>query len=786
MTSLRNLIRTSLAAIVLLASTTLATANPEGGQVTAGAASISGQGTGALTVYQATPRVVIDWQSFSIGSGESATFIQPDASSIALNRVIGTDPSQIFGSLTSNGTVILVNRNGIMFGESARVDVGGLVATTHDIGNDAFMSGGLLRFDRPGEPQASIVNQGTISIRNAGLAAFVAPHVVNDGIITANYGRVALGAGTAFTLDLYGDELISFAIGDEITQTITNADGTNAKALVENTGLISATEGRIQLTAAAARAVVNQSVNVSGIVEANSLSTTGGRIVLKGSGTVMTERSAQVTAEGHTGGEIRVEGNAIHLDGRVSVDGSTEAPRSAPQPNIAPSEARRSQNLDHPYEDRGGTPEPTPAGQGGTLTIKGGAFTSLDGILSANAWSGGSILATANRNFALNGLVSATGTGGQGGSVSISATGETWEGSGSGIDVSGASGGSITNITGGKFVTSANYLATGTAGTGGRIDATGGDMFLLSSTYDASGLTGGGSVRLGGEYQGGKNLITDEIPNARKLAANDGVKIDVSAKGDHGDAGTAIIWSDEKTTFLGSVYATGGLLSGVGGLVEASSADTLIWRGAVETAVNGERGGTLLLDPKNITIADEGFSQLQLILGAFSGGPLGETFLDTEDYFGSALSLDGTRLAVGAWGDDGASNDCSACGAVYLFTFTDMQFSGGLLAGRIGVGYSGGRNINLNDLVSPSDYFGWSVSLDSTRLVVGAYGDDGASNNRIDFGAVYLFTFVDDVFSSGSVSGRIGFGYAGSKDSDLSGFSRSRQSSFWLRCLSRC
>jgi hypothetical protein len=187
------------------------------------------------------------------------------------------------------------------------------------------MTGGLLRFDRADDPQASVVNQGTISIRNAGLAAFVAPHVVNDGIITATYGRVALGAGTAFTLDLYGDELISFAVGDEITQTITKDDGTNAKALVENTGRISATEGRIQLTAAAARAVVNQSVNVSGIVEANSLSTTGGRIVLKGSGTVMTERSAQVTAGGHTGGEIRVEGNAVHLDGRVSVDGSSEA-----------------------------------------------------------------------------------------------------------------------------------------------------------------------------------------------------------------------------------------------------------------------------------------------------------------------------------------------------------------------------------------------------------------------------------------------------------------------------
>ena len=765
-----SLIRTLLLLTVALATGVTATrANPTGGQVTAGSATISGEGTSGLTVNQATPRVVIDWQGFSIGAGESATFIQPDASSIALNRVIGTDPSQIFGSLTSNGTVILVNRNGILFGESARVDVGGLVATTHDIDNDAFMAGGLLRFDRAGDPQASVVNKGTISIRNAGLGAFVAPHVVNDGIITANYGRVALGAGTAFTLDLYGDELISFAIGDEITQTITNADGTNAKALVENTGLISATEGRIQLTAAAARAVVNQSVNVSGIVEANSLSTTGGRIVLKGSGTVMTERSAQVTAEGHTGGEISVEGNAIHLDGRVSADGSQEAPRSVAAPNFAAAERLRSRNLDQAYEDRGTTPESTPGGKGGSLFFQGQSFVSLDGNLSASGWQGGAVEVIAARNFALNGQVNATGGGAAGGRVSIRATRETWEGSGSGIDVSGATGGSITNVTGAKFVTSANYLAVGTAGAGGRIDVTGSDMFLLSSTYNAAGLTGGGSIRLGGEYQGGKNLTADELPNARRLAANDGVKIDVSATGNHGDAGTAVIWSDDKTTFLGSVYATGGLLSGVGGLVEASSADTLIWRGAVETAINGERGGTLLLDPKNITIADAGFSQLQLILGAFSGGPLGETFLDTQDSFGySGLSLDGARLAVGALGDDGAANSCLNCGAVYLFTFTDQSFSGGVLAGRIGHGYSGGNNVDLRATVE-EDRFGWSISLDGSRLAVGARGDSGAGsiNSCYGCGAVYLFTFSDASFSKGELAAQIGYGYSGGKNINI-------------------
>lgn len=753
-----------LCLFVLVASATPTQANPQGGQVTAGSATISGEGTAQVTVQQSSARAVIDWTSFSIGEGERTSFLQPDSASVTLNRVTGADPSRILGSLEANGTVILVNRNGILFSETARVDASGLVVTTHDLANDAFMEGGLLRFDRSGNPQASIVNHGTISIRNAGLAAFVAPHVVNDGVITANYGRVALGAGSAFTLDLYGDSLISFQLGDAVTETIVNDDGSKAKALVENKGRISAAQGRIQLTAEAARAVVNQSVNVTGIVEANSLSTTGGRIVLSGSGTVMTEKTAALNADGVNGGEIAVTGNAIHLDGRVTVDGSTEAPRTMPQLKPATTARAVNRNLNLQREDSGGTVAPSAAATGGSIKIDGGAFTSLDGMLSASAWSGGSILTTATRNFALNGQVMATGAGAQGGRVSITAGGETWEGSGSGIDVSGATGGTITNITQGKFVTSANYLAAGWGGAGGKIDVTGGDMFLLSATYDASGLTGGGTVRLGGEYQGGKALATDELPNARKLAANDGVKIDVSAKGNHGDAGTAIIWSDQKTTFLGSVYATGGLMSGVGGLVEASSADSLIWRGTVETAINGERGGTLLLDPKNITIADASFSQLQLVLGAFSGGSWQDNLEPGPGDKFSAVSLDGNRLAVGSLRDAGATNNCTWCGAVYLFTFSDPQFSSGTLAAVIGNGYSGGRNVNLAGILDAGDEFGASVSLDGTRLAVGAYGDDGASNSCDRCGAVYAFDFVDLGFNGGTLAARIGDGYVGGND----------------------
>ena len=97
-------------------------AQPVGGVVAAGAASIGGT-SGKMTITQTTPNVAINWQSFGIKAGESVQFVQPSSSSVALNRVVGSDPSSILGSLSANGKVFLVNPNGILFGQGASVNV---------------------------------------------------------------------------------------------------------------------------------------------------------------------------------------------------------------------------------------------------------------------------------------------------------------------------------------------------------------------------------------------------------------------------------------------------------------------------------------------------------------------------------------------------------------------------------------------------------------------------------------------------------------------------------------
>src|SRR5206468_12709830 len=160
------------------------------------------------------------WHTFNIGARESVRFNQPGSSSVVLNRVTGgLGPSEILGTLTANGRVFLINRDGILFGPSSVVNTAGFLATTHDIRNADFMAG-RYNFNIPGRPDASIVNQGRITATSGGFAALVAPSVRNSGTITATLGTVALASGNSFTLDMYGDKLITLAVGDQIASKV--------------------------------------------------------------------------------------------------------------------------------------------------------------------------------------------------------------------------------------------------------------------------------------------------------------------------------------------------------------------------------------------------------------------------------------------------------------------------------------------------------------------------------------------------------------------------------------
>ncbi|MCK9389554.1 MAG: YDG domain-containing protein, partial [Sulfuritalea sp.] len=255
-----------VAAAILAACALPAHALPTGGAVSAGTGTIGTAGN-VMTVNQSSARLAIDWSSFNIAAAETVNFVQPSASAIALNRVLGSDASAIYGKLNANGQVFLLNPNGILFGRGAEVNVGGLVASTLALSNADFMAG---RFRFAGTA-GSVTNEGTLTAADGGYVALLGGQVSNRGTLTARLGNVALAASSDVTLDFAGDGLVSV----QVNQGTVNA-------LAENKQLIRADGGNVLLTARAADALIQAVVNNEGVIEARTVENRGGVIKLMG------------------------------------------------------------------------------------------------------------------------------------------------------------------------------------------------------------------------------------------------------------------------------------------------------------------------------------------------------------------------------------------------------------------------------------------------------------------------------------------------------------------------
>lgn len=301
---------TALSAALVFTSMSVqsAFALPQGAQVQQGNVQLDQQGN-TLNVNQASQKAVINWQSFDIGAGEATHFHQPNSSAIALNRITGSQlPSQIFGTLTANGKIILINPNGVVFGQGSQVDVGSLIASTANITDENFFNE-TFHFSEAGNPNAKIVNLGSISAADSGLVALIAPGVENHGLIQAKQGSVVLAGGETATLDMFGDGLLNLAVSGTSTG-------------VDNQGVIQAEGGNVVMTAQAARGVVDNLVNTDGVIEASSATRKGGSIIL-GGGSGKVRVAGKVKATGKTGGKIEVTGDVVALE-TATIDASGE------------------------------------------------------------------------------------------------------------------------------------------------------------------------------------------------------------------------------------------------------------------------------------------------------------------------------------------------------------------------------------------------------------------------------------------------------------------------------
>ena len=310
-----------LAVFGCLSAVSVHAAGPSGGTVSAGAATIT-QSAAQTTIKQTSDKAVVNWSNFSIGSGSTVRFVQPSASSIALNRVTGTQASVIQGALQANGQVWVLNPNGVLIAPGGQVAVSSFLATTRSLTDQQFMAGNYA-FADGGVAGSSVINQGSIIVAEGGYAVLAGEAVRNEGLIEANLGQVVLGGAKAFTIDLSGDNTLAFVVTAPVD--VTPTDG---KAVVDNSGSIQAAGGRVLMTARAASQVVGQVINTGGVVAATSAQMVNGKIVLEGgtgSVSVAGNLNASGKGAGQTGGSIEINAQKIQVKANAKLDVSGDA-----------------------------------------------------------------------------------------------------------------------------------------------------------------------------------------------------------------------------------------------------------------------------------------------------------------------------------------------------------------------------------------------------------------------------------------------------------------------------
>jgi filamentous hemagglutinin family protein len=341
-------------------------ANPTGGQVAAGAASIAGQGTSAVEVKQASNLAIINWQTFSIASGESTTFVQPSAASATLNRVLGGETSLINGTLSANGSIFLINGNGTVVGPGGVVRANAFTDSTRDISDDDFLAGNL---HFVGSNPAGVQNFGTIHALG-GDVVLIGKTVDNEGTITAVKGTAGLVAGD--------DVLLGQKNGDGSTIKVnpdTFAATDQAAVGIKNTGKVLAASAELKSANGNIYALAIQN---EGTIRATTVKKQGGHIwMTSDSGTILNSGTLDASARsahGHGGsvaiqaanGAVENTGHILAAGGRYGIGGLIETSGHAVQLDGTINAGQGGQWLIDPVD----------------LTIDSGAATTIEGALN--------------------------------------------------------------------------------------------------------------------------------------------------------------------------------------------------------------------------------------------------------------------------------------------------------------------------------------------------------------------------------------------------------------------
>ena len=747
----RHRILCGLLAAVQLLIPSLTLALPTDGRVAGGGATLQSTSK-SITIQQTTDKAILNWKSFSIAADEAVHFRQPSADSIALNRVIGGDPSVIFGRLQANGRIFLLNPNGILFGAGAQLNVGGLLASTLHTRDEEFMAGRYLFAQDPLKGLKTVVNQGTLRISEHGFVILAAPAVSNEGIIVANLGTTVLGSGQQLTVDLMGDGLINYALTGKVLEQVTGIDGTASGSAVKNSGTIHADGGQVILQASAAGDIFSSVVNQSGVIRARSLTHEDGIVRLDGgdSGqvTVAGTIDASGPASGQTGGRVSLLGESVTLTptARIDVSGAGGGGTAL---------------IGGQFQGRGTEPTATTTlvadrasisadaltqGTGGTVIVWADGHTQYAGTISAQGGAsgghGGFVEVSGKQALDFTGRVDTTAPAGHTGTLLLDPSNITIS-SAANANISaaptftGTTATSTLNVTTLQTALATNNVIVDTTSpfaSAGNITVSNAVTWSSANSLDLrahntitvnAGLssTGLGILRLIGDQDGigGGNVALNAAISARL----GGIEI----SGDGITSGTA-----------GTITTTG-LASGDAGHITINATGAVNLRGAVTanggTAgvdTSGRTGGTVAITGAGVTtgtLTASGSNGNGADQPGGAGGTLSVTSTGGHVRVGTISAIGGHALAGNANGGNGGSVSLDAGGVTPTITHQTVTTTGG---NRIGSGTAGtGGDISVAD-----------ASLLSAATTIAAGGGSAGA------GTGGHVTFGDTVDSSGS------------------------------------
>ena len=291
-------------------------AAPVGGEVVGGTGTIN-QSDLTTTINQSTQNLAIDWQNFDVNTDEIVNFVQPNSSSIALNRILGNNGSTIQGQINANGQVILVNPHGIFFTSTATINVGGIIASSLNMTPSDFMNGNYI-FNEVLGADGAVINSGIINASLGGNIALIGKQVKNEGLITANLGSVVLAAGKQSVLTFDNQGLIGVKVTKEVLQ-----EDLGLEEAVINSGDINAAGGRVLLTASVSQDIFSQAVNNDSLNQAISVVVhEDGSFTLGGGADVLNTGSMDVSSESNSDNTARIIllGENITSSGVIKAD----------------------------------------------------------------------------------------------------------------------------------------------------------------------------------------------------------------------------------------------------------------------------------------------------------------------------------------------------------------------------------------------------------------------------------------------------------------------------------